>query len=443
LLANRRDVTTTSKEAYEVFREALENEKRFYFKEARLGFAKALELDPSFAMAMLGMARQAKSEEQAKTFIERAARERDRLTEREQYWVDIGIAGINKKADEVQRLAAELRAKYPHDGRAASILAHGAMAKGDTDRAIRIFEELLQVDPNYADAYNQIGYYHGYRGDHERSMAALRKYQFIAANEANPYDSLGENLAHAGRYPEAIENLNRALAVKPDFDPAYWHLGVVYDGMGDYAKAIESYEKAADLADNDGKRVNYLFQAMRSAAFLKDVKACERLADRIAKVPLDKQYTVGQDLWLAAVIDNVAGRPKEAEKKLRELRPILDEQAKKGIAAGHRKSDHYPGWNTLLALSLAKQGRLDEAIEQWRVNVNPPEPVRDYEDRRSIYESRASLAMLLARKGKLDEAEKLIAENRKWNPSWAPTREAEVTVAELRREKVLAASTSR
>jgi len=57
-----------------------------------------------------------------------------------------------------------------------------------------------------------------------------------------------------------------------------------------------------------------------------------------------------------------------------------------------------------------------------------------------IYEARAHVAAALARQGNLDAADKLIAENRKWNPSWAPTRELEAAVAELRREKVLAAA---
>ena len=64
----------------------------------------------------------------------------------------------------------------------------------------------------------------------------------------------------------------------------------------------------------------------------------------------------------------------------------------------------------------------------------------NFEDRRAIYEARAHVAVGLARKGDLDGAEKLIAENRKWNANWAPTRDEETTVAELRRDKVLAAS---
>src|SRR5262245_25769583 len=79
---NRREVTTSSDAAYRVYREALENERRYYFKEAREGFAKALEIDPQFAEAMLGLARQTEGE-QGLALVRRAAKERDRLTERE------------------------------------------------------------------------------------------------------------------------------------------------------------------------------------------------------------------------------------------------------------------------------------------------------------------------------------------------------------------------
>ena len=82
-MSHNRDVTTTSEAAYQSYREGVANETRFYFKEARLAYAKALELDPSFAMAMLGLARQSKDNDQRDALLRRAAKEKDRLTERE------------------------------------------------------------------------------------------------------------------------------------------------------------------------------------------------------------------------------------------------------------------------------------------------------------------------------------------------------------------------
>ena len=74
-LSSRRDVTTTSSAAYDAYREGVANENRFYFKEARVAFARALALDPNFAMAMLGLSRQSTDESQRLAFIKRDSRE--------------------------------------------------------------------------------------------------------------------------------------------------------------------------------------------------------------------------------------------------------------------------------------------------------------------------------------------------------------------------------
>ncbi len=72
--------------------------------------------------------------------------------------------------------------------------------------------------------------------------------------------------------------------------------------------------------------------------------------------------------------------------------------------------------------------------------ITPPNGWQGFEGRLMVYEARAQMATILARRGELDRAEKLLEENHKWNPTWAPTRPAEQTVAQLRREKVLASA---
>jgi tetratricopeptide (TPR) repeat protein len=445
-LANRRDVTTSSPAAYEAYREAVADEARFYSKEARLGYARALELDPHFAMAMLGLARMSGEDasEQRLALIRRAAKEKPHLTEHERYLVDMMLAFNEKRDAEGIKLARELRAKYPNDMRAATLLAHEQLAKGDPGKAIRIFEELLAVDPNNAEAYNQIGYYYGYQGDYDKAMEYLKKYQFIAANSANPFDSLGEVQANSGHYNEAIENLNRALAIKPDFAPAFWHLGVAYEGMGEYRKAIESYQKAADLGGKDGMGRYYDTLALCVAFFTRDWAAVRACFDRLARLPdsNDENKEV-RDAFREAVLALSEGRAADAERALLGIRPKLEAHWKEQYAARlmpETTRPHYPEWNAVMAVALEAQGRTDEALKLWEENANPPNAFNDFDSRRWIMVARAKEAVILARKGDLDGAEKLIAENRKWNPSWAPCRDSENTVAELRRAKVLAAS---
>lgn len=445
LLANRRDVTTTSRAAYDAYEEALLNQHRFYAKEARVGYAKALELDPNFAMAMLSLADMTPDHNQAVALVRRAAKQRDRLTERERYHVDIAVANVDGKADEALRLARELHAKYPADVVGAGNVARAALLKGDRDSAIKTYEDLLAADPNNADAYNQIGYYYGFRGEYDKAIDNLERYRFISRDNANPFDSLAENQANAGHYNEAIENLNRALAIKPDFAPAYWHFGVVYEGLGQWDKAIAAYDKAAELADGEGSPREYLTMAVRPALLSGDAAKVKEALARLQKVPVDPKsdYAKTQPVLVAVVTDIAEGRGADAERHLREIRPYLDQQFAERVKAGKVPPGvkaHFPEWNFFMGRALEMQGKTDEALPYFQANANPPNPFYDFDARRWIMEARAKVAEILAKKGDLDGAEKLIAENRKWNPSWAPCRPAEVFVAEARRAKVLAAS---
>ena len=438
-MSHRRDVTTTSEAAYESYREGVANENRFYFKEARLAYAKALELDPSFAMAMLGLARQSKEDDQRSALLKRAVKEKDRLTERERLHVEMAVASNEKRREDALKIAAEIHQKFPADVRSAQFLAGHEFAFGRTDKGIKIFEELLTVDPNNAEAYNQMGYFYGYRGDYDKAVEAFKRYQFIAADTANPFDSLGEVQAYSGHYNEALENLNRALAIKPDFIESVAHIAVAYEGMGDFPKAIAQYEKAAEMTDHPDTQRGYYSRAARVSYYMGDMAQCIAYFEKARSKKSDNKYA---DIDLALIGAGLAlaeGRPKDAQRIVEETRPRLEAAVAKENVPKDWKP-HFPGVNVIMALSLESQGKADEALEYWKKNAFPPNQFDNFEQRRQIYEARAKVAAALARKGDLDGAEKLIAENRKWNPSWAPTRPEEVKVAELRREKVLAAT---
>jgi tetratricopeptide (TPR) repeat protein len=269
-------------------------------------------------------------------------------------------------------------------------------------------------------------------------MENLKKYQFMAPDQANPYDSLGEIQAFSGHYDEAIKNLNRALALKPDFFESYGHLGVAYEGMGDYPKAIENYLRGALECVIDGRRGDFLGQALRVAFRSGDKAAFKQVVQKIAELPRDKSYELTA-AYAAAATSLLDGQPAEAERRLKELRPKLDAAFLQDMKGSPYKP-YFPRWNTLMALAKIQQGKTDEAIALNEEIVNPPIPWGSFEGRRYVYEGRARLAELLARKGDLDRAEKLLAENHRWNPNWAPTKPAEEVVSQLRREKVLAAT---
>jgi tetratricopeptide (TPR) repeat protein len=434
---NRREVTTSSEPAYRAYREAIENERRFYYKEARDGFAKALELDPQFAEAILGLSRMTRGD-QGLALVRRAAKLRDHLTERERMHVDMQLAKREGRSEDALAIARKVHEKYPDDVRAAMDLCEHEIQAGNGEKALQIQAELLAVEPNNANAYNQIGYYYAYRGDYEKAIENIKKYQFMAPDQPNPYDSMAEIQAYSGHYDEAIQNVHQALKLKPDFFHSYLVMGVAYEGKGDYAKAIESFRKGAKEAMDEDLRHEHLRQALRAAYVAHDVPAAKEIMAELLNLPNDKHRDLSR-LVFDAILDMMEGRPAEAEKRLREAQPKLEAVYKEeGKQSSEPMQD--PGLTYLLAQSLIRQGRDKEAVPLLEKLAGSPKSFTNFESRRWVFAARAALAETVAREGDLDRAEKLLAENRKWNPSWAPALPAEQVVAQLRREKVLAAS---
>ncbi len=252
-VSTRRDVTTTSSEAYDAYRKGRENEQKLYYREASAAYAEALAKDPDFVMAMVQLAAlsQDKDPSWAKSLLQGASRFRDSVSARERLILDIYQKTlIDKDRAGAEALTEQYIRAYPKSPEGYQLLCNQLVKKGKAKEAAELFGKLLAVNPNYAIAYNNIGYYWMARGDYAKAEDNLKRYRFLAPDQANPFDSLGELYANTGRYEEAEENLRRALELKPDFVPAIGHLGTVAVGRGDFAGAAALYQKAARLSDN-------------------------------------------------------------------------------------------------------------------------------------------------------------------------------------------------
>ncbi|MCM3876554.1 MAG: tetratricopeptide repeat protein [Thermoanaerobaculia bacterium] len=261
-MRTRRDVTTSSEKAWRAYHEAAENDLKMYEREAISGYAAALQEDPHFVMATLRLAEKMRGRDpdRAKSLLASAARHRDEITEREKLllriyeerWGRRDMAVLGKLFDEYVE-------RFPGDPEGYRFRAnHLSMVNRNSD-AIAEYERLLAINPNYATAYNTLGYYWAERGDFAKAEDFLKRYRYLAPDQANPFDSLGELYARIGRYDEAEENLRKALAIKEDFFASYGHLGSVEVGRGHPEKAAVWFRKAADAAAGPWNRAEFRY----------------------------------------------------------------------------------------------------------------------------------------------------------------------------------------
>jgi eukaryotic-like serine/threonine-protein kinase len=124
----------------------------------------------------------------------------------------------------------------------------------NTDSAIRVFEQALQLDPNYALAYAALGdaYWRKYRDERNPRWVqasrdscehALRLDDKLAA----AHECLGTLYTGTGFYESAVPEFQRALLLEPTNDDAYRGLARAYERLGKLSQAEKTYRQAIDL----------------------------------------------------------------------------------------------------------------------------------------------------------------------------------------------------
>ena len=123
------------------------------------------------------------------------------------------------------------------------------VGKKDYDKAIDYYNNAIELDHNYAAAYNNLGVaYRVGRKDYDKAIECYNKAIELNPNYAKAYNNLG--LAYkAGKkdYDKAIECYNKAIELNPNYAKAYNNLGAAYARQGNLEKAAEYYKKAASL----------------------------------------------------------------------------------------------------------------------------------------------------------------------------------------------------
>jgi tetratricopeptide (TPR) repeat protein len=111
-------------------------------------------------------------------------------------------------------------------------------------KAIQAYQKVIELDPTYVEAYNNMGIIYQILGNADRAFGAYQKATEINPRYEKGYNNLGILLLLKGRYEEALEAFEKALAVNPNNIVSHINLGILYKKKAQWEKAIESYQRA-------------------------------------------------------------------------------------------------------------------------------------------------------------------------------------------------------
>jgi arylsulfatase A-like enzyme/Flp pilus assembly protein TadD len=121
---------------------------------------------------------------------------------------------------------------------------------GQLKNALEAYSKAIELDADYALAYNNIGniYLAVYMKNQERVAYNTAVGNFKKAIELDPelasaYNGLGGAYRKAGRIDDAIFLWEKSLELNPDFSFPFYNLGAAYLERGDRHQALEYFEK--------------------------------------------------------------------------------------------------------------------------------------------------------------------------------------------------------
>jgi serine/threonine protein kinase/Tfp pilus assembly protein PilF len=254
-------VATASMDAYQLFLKGQEDFDRYYFDDARVSLEKAVEADPSFAMAHFYLARvygqlsdapkATKALDQFKKLSQiNPGKGKDAL------WTAAVTAGLDKDPDKYVKLLNEIVKSDPNDKRAyADLGAFYYRTKSKYPEAVAALTKALELDPDFGYPQNLLAYAYAEMGEKDKAIAMFERYAASHPGEANPLDSMGDLHFLYGEFDKARAKYQQALAVRADF-PSQWKLAYLYAMDGDYDAALRWVDDMITRSQTDGRRAD-------------------------------------------------------------------------------------------------------------------------------------------------------------------------------------------
>ncbi len=112
----------------------------------------------------------------------------------------------------------------------------------------RQYRRVIELNPNYALAHQNLGVMLNRIGRHEEGMTEIRRALDIEPLSIVINRLYGDALVCAKRYDEGLAQLKKTYELDPTFPTTQLSLSAVYQLTGKFAESVESYAKYQDLS---------------------------------------------------------------------------------------------------------------------------------------------------------------------------------------------------
>ena len=218
---------------------------------------------------------------------------------------------------------------------------------GRTDEAAVQYRETLQLNPDQADAHNNLGVLLlNQPGQLDEAIEHFKRVLTIDPQAATSHVSLGLTLARQGKIADGEKHFWEAVRIEPKYGDAHFHLGAALDHQGKVKEALSHYRKS--LAANPGSADAH-FRIGAILAGQGQAEAAIRHAREALQINPDHIEALHALAWTLATGEEV--QRQEAEEAVRLARRACE-----------LTNQQHPLMLDTLAIAYAAAGRFEEAV---------------------------------------------------------------------------------
>jgi len=265
-------------------------------------------------------------------------------------------AHVHSKAAKIQEEKVFSGRSPAHDLYLRGKVKVGNVKKEETEAAIKLLEEAIAIDPNFAEAHAQLARAYirmafNFSGDPDRNSfvenaeVAIEAALGLKPDLAEGHFARGLLLwTHAKGFPHehAIQSYKRSLESNPNADETHHQLSMVYGHIGLLEEALQTVATAIDINPNN------TMARFRVSNYLAWQGKFDEAISALKTVPSDVSPLLVERIRAETYIQ--LGRLDDAE-------AIVDRYLKK------HPSDEGGSFTSVNALILAQRGKRKEAVD--------------------------------------------------------------------------------